>query len=82
MDRMVSFRLPEEEYQELRRVCDEADSRSISDMARMAMHHWLKHGSAKSTANLQQKVLELEARLAELSAMVESLQNGAVGVGR
>ncbi len=67
MDRMVSFRLPEDEYQELRRLCEEANSRSLSDMARLAIQHWLEHGSVVTETRLEDKVLELEQRVSDLS---------------
>ena len=73
MEKMVSFRLSADEYQKLLRLCEDANSRSVSDVARTAIEHWLRYGSAVSANNLQQKVVELEHRVGELSTEVERL---------
>jgi len=77
MGKMISFRVPEEDYQKLLRLCEETNVRSLSELGRIAMQHWLRHGSARSAVNLQRKVEELEQRVAELSAQLEVLCDAA-----
>ena len=73
LERMISFRVTDEEYQQLKQLSEQANARSMSDIARAAMQHWLRHGSTVAPDNLQVKVLELEKRIAELSAQLDRL---------
>jgi len=73
LERMISFRVTDEEYQKLKELSEKANARSMSDIARTAMQHWLRHGSTVAPDNLQVKVLELERRIAELSAQLDRL---------
>jgi len=41
MSRMVSFRLSKEEFERFKERCEATEAKSISDLARTAMHHWL-----------------------------------------
>lgn len=76
MDRMVSFRLSEDEYDEFLDVCRTSHARSVSEVARMALQYWLEHAPADGNGNgdLQSKVQDLEAKLAELTAEVKTLR--------
>ena len=73
MERMISFRLSEQEYQQLRKMCVATRTRSISALVRGAMQHWLTEGNNGSGNDLDQKVLALEHQVAELTAEVEKL---------
>jgi hypothetical protein len=55
--RMVSFRLSEEEYESLRHICLTAGARSLSDIARDAVHRLIGNGGE------QKKDLETQLRL-------------------
>ena len=55
--RMVSFRLSEEEYESLRDICLTAGARSLSDIARDAVHRLIGNGGE------QKKDLESQLRL-------------------
>ena len=54
---MVSFRLSEEEYEDLRHICLTAGARSLSDIARDAVHRLIGNGGE------QKKDLESQLRL-------------------
>jgi hypothetical protein len=55
--RMVSFRLSEEEYESLRDICLTAGARSLSDIARDAVHRLIGNGGE------QKKDFETQLRL-------------------
>jgi hypothetical protein len=55
--RMVSFRLSEEEYESLRHICLTAGARSLSDIARDAVHRLIGNGAE------QKNDLETQLRL-------------------
>ena len=76
---MVSFRVGDDEYRELTRLCKEGDFRSVSDMARLAMRHWMEHGPAVPSENLHGRVANIEERVAELTARIERLQRQFAG---
>ncbi len=77
MERMVSFRLSEEEYQQFLRLCRASNARSISAVARSAMHYWLERGPFNRDDPTSRKLEKLEARVALLTAEVERLQQRA-----
>ncbi len=77
MERMVSFRLSEEEYQQFLRLCRASSARSISEVARSAMHYWLERGPFNQDDHTSRKLEILETRVALLTAEVERLQQRA-----
>ena len=68
MDRMVSFRLPAEDYQKFKLLCANNNCRSLSDLARTAMQHWLRYGFVNNAVNFEDRIGTLEQRLADLSS--------------
>ncbi len=72
LKRVISFRLPEEDYQALVRLCKKTQSRSFSEAARKVVHEWLQQGGAPRR-EVEDKLSELERRVAELTAQVEAL---------
>jgi hypothetical protein len=71
--KIVSIRLLDEEYNQLKRLCESRGARSVSDLARDAMFGLMQPSS------IEGKVLELDVRLvalreevARLSRMVEA----------
>lgn len=68
--RLVTFRVTEEEYEELCRMCMAAGSRSISEFARTALREmmlparqWRQSDLAKQISDLQAMIEELKAEL-------------------
>lgn len=77
--RMVSIRLLDDEYERLKRMCEESGARCVSDMARDAMFHMLAGGNGKSMhraydgASVEARIAHLDAKVAELRAIMERL---------
>jgi len=76
--KMVSFRLSEQEYQDLVALCISRDVRSLSDLARDAMHGLL--GTSKRNGNgngngddIETAVAELHGRMAEMDRELKRL---------
>lgn len=65
--RMVSFRLSEEEYEGLKRICVTVGARSLSDVARDAVHRLLGTNVGPG--------LDWESQLAALRGRVETLDH-------
>ena len=74
--RMVSIRLSDEEFKQLLEACHAHGARSISDLAREAMHRMVLNGKANGP-ELGEKVRELDARLAVLQDEVARLRDRA-----
>jgi Arc/MetJ-type ribon-helix-helix transcriptional regulator len=72
-DKMVSFRLSQEEYEQLQKACGERGVRNVSDLARSAMRTLLGHETGRDALvgqveELRQRVTELSRELDRLSA--------------
>ena len=75
-NRLVNFRLSEEEFEKLRASCSLYGARSLSDFARAAVMRSVTGGSQIKEAadpTLDSKMSTLENRVGELSRLVESL---------
>jgi len=70
MDKMVSFRLSEEEYEQFVELCRATHARSVSEVARTAMQYWLDHAPDETNGDLQHKVQELEEQVDRLTAAI------------
>jgi hypothetical protein len=70
---MVSFRLSEEEYNQFRAVCDARNARSLSQVARHAMHEWLRAREEERTDDMAAKLDRLERRIQWLSTRIDRL---------
>ena len=67
---MISFRLSEDEYAGLRSLCENEGARSVSDLARDAVHRLMrKDGQTQVETTLRQ----LEGRLDSLDMQVQRL---------
>jgi hypothetical protein len=78
--KLVSFRLSEEDYRSLIEICQTRGARSVSEVARDAMHGLLGvngHGNGSET-RLESQVVQLQSRLEELDREVKRLA-GMVG---
>jgi len=81
--KMVSFRLSEQEYQDLLKLCEQRGSRSISDLARDAVFNLLLsgnghgHGSGNGRGadggGIENRVHALDGRMQELDREVKRL---------
>ena len=72
-ERRVMFRVSEEEYDRLKRICLATELRSLSELVRQAVYYWLEGGVPKSDEELRQQVLQLEQRVDSLRSQVEKL---------
>jgi hypothetical protein len=75
--KMVSVRLSHDEFEELKEVCEALGARSISDLARTAMHRLMNSGHTAEVSGLEaqvnmlgEKVARLQRELAELRGLV------------
>jgi hypothetical protein len=75
----VCVRFSHEEYEQLRQVCHSTNTRTLSDLARTAIEHWLASGTGEDSNKQHRKVVELEERLSGLAALVESLTKARDG---
>jgi hypothetical protein len=75
-DRVVYFRVSEQEYERYRQCCQLAGARSVSDLVRAAMDHYLENGSA-GLAVVTQKLERIEQVVAELNGRVNELSEKA-----
>jgi Arc/MetJ-type ribon-helix-helix transcriptional regulator len=68
--RMVSFRLSEDEYDNLRQLCESGRARSVSDLARDAVHRLMQDDGDHQVAAALRK---LEGRVDTLDNLVQDL---------
>jgi hypothetical protein len=73
--RMISFRLSEDEYASLRNLCENEGARSISDLARDAVHRLMQKDSETQVETV---LRALEGRMDTLDLQVQRL---SVAVG-
>lgn len=87
-NRLVNFRLSEEEFDRLRASSALSGARSLSDFARSAVMRSVGQTTPDNPGfpatdlrvpSIDRKVLELETRVAELVNLVESLKPGING---
>ena len=72
-NRLVNFRLSDEEFCQLRDSCAGHGSRSISDFARSAVIEKITRGP--EVGERQQRVEQLNSKVSELETRVEQLLN-------
>jgi hypothetical protein len=71
-NRLVNFRLTEEEYENLKAVCSVKGARSISDFARSAVMHAVHLGEELEDP-VQQRLLHLGRKVSELESRFDIL---------
>lgn len=71
--RMISFRLTAEEYDKFRELCFTQGVRSVSEMARAAMHLLVQQPARLPQEALESRVAELEGRLHMLALEMKKL---------
>lgn len=75
--RMISFRLSEDEYANLRSLCEEAGARSVSDIARDAVHRLIR---MNAQSHVEVALRTLEDRVDSLDSQVRRLEIAVDGV--
>src|SRR5258706_14425177 len=81
--RMMSFRLSEEEYEGLKRICVRLGARSLSDIARDAVQRLLNNGAElKNDGSAQLRVLDeridaLDQEVKRLAGLVDHRNTAA-----
>ena len=85
-ERLVYFRVSEDEFHQFLGVCEQEGARSVSDLARSAVQRLIAGGNRdREDRDLAPKVAILEQLISELTAQVRLLtkllqrQNGAAG---
>lgn len=89
-NRLVNFRLSEEEFEKLRASCALTGARSLSDFARAAVMRSVgagpdsnatgERGGQIGATRIDQKVYDLESRVGELMHMIQALRrDGGTG---
>ena len=71
--RSVNFRLSEDEYEHLRKVCAASGARSLSDLARSAVNKLVDQNVWSSDRFLEGVVRRLDLQVAELSRQLQRL---------
>ena len=73
-ERLVYFRISEDEFHQFLSVCEQEGARSISDLARNAVQRLIAHGNQqREDQNLAPKIEMLEKLIAEVSAQLHCL---------
>jgi len=69
-NRIVVFRLTQEEYESLKSVCADRGARNISDFARAALLHSI---GSDGKAAMDRRLAELESSLRHISELLEKV---------
>lgn len=73
MNRMISFRLPEEEYEFLRKQSLSHDARSVSDYARSALRRLIAGQARAPSDDFQASIQQLDRQMQELNREIRQL---------
>ena len=74
--KMVSIRLLDDEYQQLKQLCVANGARSVSDLAREAMFRMLSRPSPDGMSqNLEDRVRKLDQTVATLGEKMEAIES-------
>ena len=73
-ERLVYFRITEDEFHQFAGVCEQAGARSISDLARNAVQRLIAEGNReRENHDLAPKMQSLEKLIAEVTAQLQML---------
>jgi len=72
-ERRVMFRVSQDEYEQLQRICQATAIRSISELVREAVQYWIKGGDPKPETALPQQINRLEQQIAALRSQIAKL---------
>lgn len=70
MNKMVSFRVSAEEFELFKDHCSATSARSVSELAREAVHRYMANQQTNSDNDLRTKVLTLESKIDLLASEV------------
>ena len=73
--RVISFRVPEKEYESLRKISDQRGAHSISDYARWIVRQGLEAEGVTGYASLPDQVRSLTLRVDELTQELSRLRS-------
>ena len=76
-NRMISFRLSEEEFERFRGICFNYGVRSVSELARAAINMLVEQPARAQEESLASRVAELEGRIRILSLELRKLNQTA-----
>lgn len=75
-ERLVYFRITEDEFHQFAGVCEQAGARSISDLARNAVQRLIAEGDReREVEGLAPKMQHLEKLIAEVTEQLQMLTN-------
>lgn len=72
-NRLVYFRVSEDEFERFNHVCELMGARSISDLARSAVQSMIQDGKNGHADRISEKLTALEAMVHELNCKVHQL---------
>jgi hypothetical protein len=73
--KMVSIRLLDDEYRQLKELCEAKGARSVSDLARDAMFRMLAPPMDSMPQNLEDRVRKLDQKVARLGEQMEEIES-------
>ena len=74
--KMVSIRLLDDEYLQLKQLCAAIGARSVSDLAREAMFRMLHRPNGNTTdSNLEDRVRMLDQTVSRLGEKMDAIEN-------
>ena len=73
---MISFRLTADEYERFRELCNTCGTRSVSELARIAINSLLKQPAEVPAEALESRVAALEGRVNMLRMELKRLTQG------
>ena len=72
-NRLVYFRVSEDEFQRFNHICESTGARSISDLARSAMQFLIRDGNNGNVDLISEKLALLELMIGDLNRTVHQL---------
>ena len=79
-ERLVYFRISEDEFRQFSSVCEQGGARSVSDLARNAVQRWIADGQRQREGDeLEEKMRVLESLIAAVTEQLHLLATSQVG---
>ena len=72
-NRVLYFRVSEDEFQQFNRICQSTGARSISDLARAAVQTMIHEGNHGQSNLVSEKLIALEAIVSDLNQKINQL---------
>lgn len=80
--KMVSIRLSDDEYRRIKEMTEAQGARSVSDVARSAMHLMLANFEGGAEATMEARMQEMDGRLTELGDEIQRLSRLVAANGK